>query len=144
MTDYTNVTAANCTTATASATIAGIREAMKRFDQGFGIHNEKKTISCDPLLPIPGVPFGAVGLRTYSCSYMTDTLRTQIRFPRSKKKRIRRKWAKQVKNWKTETIPKPEVYMVNGTLVAHPEVLKGVCEELNRRMESRIAREIFK
>ena len=29
----------------------------------------------------------------------------QIRFPKSKKKRIRRKWAKRAKNWSTGIVP---------------------------------------
>ncbi len=141
--DLLDLATANGTTTTASTTIAEIQAVMKRFDQEFGIRNEKKTISYGPLLPIPGVPFGAVGFKAVSCDYLTDTFHTQTRFPRSKKKRIRRKWAKQAKNWETETFPKPEGYMVNGTLFAHPEMLKRICDELNRRMENRIAQEIF-
>jgi len=75
--------------------------------------------------------------------YFTDTVHRQIRFPRSKKKRIRRKWAKQSRNWETKTVPKNEAYIVGGVLYAHPAVLQKMCDELNRRMENRIAREIF-
>ncbi len=49
-----------------------------------------------------GVPF-----------YTQDLLvrRRQVRFPRSKRRRIRKKWRKNPKNWITE--PDPNVYLMN-------------------------------
>lgn len=58
----------------------------------------------------------------------------QFRFPRTKKKRIRKKWAKNKKNWKQ--IPAVNLKIVKiiraGEIVAvgHPNVRKKV-EELN-------------
>lgn len=37
--------------------------------------------------------------------------RIQVRFPRSKKNRIRKKWAKRTENW--VTIPRQEVFMIS-------------------------------
>ena len=46
------------------------------------------------------------------------TERKQWRFPRSKKRRIRKKWAKDEKNFKYE----PKAYKVGGTLYCHPSL----------------------
>src|ERR1043166_6115606 len=48
--------------------------------------------------------------------------RIRFRFPRSKKKRIRRKWAKQEKNYRQE--PMKDMYMMGDTLIAHPLIAK--------------------
>lgn len=42
----------------------------------------------------------------------TTITRAQIRFPRSKSKRIRRKWAKQERNWRTTRTLTPGMYQV--------------------------------
>ena len=61
--------------------------------------------------------------------YLAD--RVQVRFPRSKKKRIRRKWVKDSRNY--EMVPWDEVYVVNGHLVMHPVLAKQLTEEMVRR-----------
>lgn len=53
--------------------------------------------------------------------------RRQFRFPRSKKRRIRNKWAARRENWK-ET---PTAYLANGVLYCHPLIagkLRGATE----------------
>jgi hypothetical protein len=40
------------------------------------------------------------GIRVYASPHMPKTERRQFRFPRSKKKRIRRKWCKDPRNWR--------------------------------------------
>ncbi len=57
--------------------------------------------------------------------------RRQVRFPRSKKKRIRRKWAKQLRNWRS--VPQDVIYKVHGkglyeTWVMHPAIAKQLRE----------------
>jgi hypothetical protein len=72
--------------------------------------------------------------------YVNDTLcieteRSQIRFPRSKKSRIRKKWAKNQKNWSQRQVHKAfvvgrDVYLstatyevVKATGKLHPDLL---------------------
>jgi len=44
--------------------------------------------------------------------------KTQVRFPRSKKKRIRKKWAKQERNFSYR--PSKEIYPMGDTILCHP------------------------
>lgn len=46
------------------------------------------------------------------------TVSGQVRFPNSKKKRIRKKWAKQPRNW--GQVPNPKYFVTNQTLFIHP------------------------
>lgn len=53
--------------------------------------------------------------------------RHQVRFPRSKKKRIRKKWAKNLRNWKIDYVScVNDVYMVNGKFMIHPAGLENL------------------
>lgn len=54
----------------------------------------------------------------------TTVARTQVRFPRSKSKRIRRKWAKQERNWRTTRTVTPGLYRVGPM----PTVFGGMTE----------------
>lgn len=45
---------------------------------------------------------------------------TQVRFPRSRKKRMRKKWVKQDKNFEW----RPGAYMISGGLHAHPVIIQ--------------------
>ena len=50
-----------------------------------------------------------------------QTERVQFRFPRSKKRRIRAKWAKRTSNWKT--VSYSVAYCIQGIgIVCHPSV----------------------
>lgn len=54
------------------------------------------------------------------------TVRTQSRFPRSKKKRMRKKWAKDQRNWREE----PTAYLFNNKdIIAHPGIIQAIREE---------------
>lgn len=55
---------------------------------------------------------GGVSVRT------STHLREQFRFPRTKKRRIRRKWAKRSKNWRA--ITNRAFQMPDGSIVCHP------------------------
>ena len=69
-------------------------------------------------------PFTFSGLEITTSKFITDPYlsdRVQYKFPRSKKKRIRKKWAKNPKNWKN--VPKLETYQIGDTLIMHPEML---------------------
>lgn len=41
----------------------------------------------------------------------------QVRFPRSKKRRIRKKWAKQRRNFKGEKVQLPVAYLINNQVL---------------------------
>ena len=50
------------------------------------------------------------------------TQRGQVKFPRSKKRRIRKKWAKQERNYGRT----PGIFLLEGRLLVHPEVWKAL------------------
>ena len=52
--------------------------------------------------------------------------RKQFRFPKSKKKRIRKKWSKRESNYRYE--PMKQYYIINDTIYAHPSVIKKIKE----------------
>ena len=64
--------------------------------------------------------------------------KVQFRFPRTKKKRIREKWAKNLKNWKSVPAKNLKILRIirGGEILAvgHPSV-KHKVEELNRFRE---------
>lgn len=50
----------------------------------------------------------------------TLVIKYQYRFPKSKRRRIRKKWKKDLKNWKTKV--DPQCYLLNNQIICHPEV----------------------
>jgi len=59
------------------------------------------------------------GFRIIDSGFLNEM--KQIRFPRSKKKRIRKKWRKDSRNWKS--VPLNEVFQLGkDTLIMHTEV----------------------
>ena len=68
------------------------------------------------------------GFRVYSSPHMCD--RVQFRFPRTKKRRIRKKWAKRVENWKT--VPWDKVYRMGDAIYAHPIMIEKLKRDLSR------------
>jgi len=60
----------------------------------------------------------------------------QIRFPKSKKKRIRKKWEKQHKNW--QATPEPDVFIdkVNQVVYAHPITAEKLRHQLDKQYKS--------
>jgi hypothetical protein len=71
--------------------------------------------------------FGAfTGLKIFPDRYMTE--RKQVRFPRSKKIRIRRKWAKNLKNW--GEVPSTKIWRMGDCLIMHPAMI----EKLQRKL----------
>jgi hypothetical protein len=74
--------------------------------------------------PAFGVRDPFYGLRIVTSVLMAD--REQFRFPRSKRKRIRKKWAKKAENWKC--VPWEKAYQIGDTLHMHPQM----AEQLRR------------
>lgn len=58
------------------------------------------------------------GIRIFQSIYCVSE--KQTRFPRSKRKRIRKKWAKDKRNWTL----KPAAYMLHGELHCHPDIYR--------------------
>lgn len=57
----------------------------------------------------------------------------QVKFPRSKKKRICRKWAKNQKNY--AYIPKNGYYQIGDMLIMHPTMLESLKREIDKQNE---------
>ena len=55
----------------------------------------------------------------------------QVKFPRSKKKRIRRKWRKNHKNY--AWVSDGQVYQMGGRLYMHPAMWERLKKEMNKR-----------
>ena len=89
----------------------------------------------------PDIPNNLAGFKVLTNPYMATTEYRQVRFPRSKKRRIRRKWAKQAKNFRTVDVA--NVFAMGNTLVMHPATLEKLKEKLLRLHEDKIAREVF-
>ena len=71
------------------------------------------------------------GMKVILSEYACEFDRKQVRFPRSKKKRIRKKWAGQDKNF-VRTI-KPVVYKTKDAFIMHPQVYATLQRELEER-----------
>jgi hypothetical protein len=79
-----------------------------------------------PLFPSPLTfdPMGGTGMRVVSDPNMFKVEHRQFRFPRSKRKRIRQKWAKNQRNWRTTHVPQARI--VGTTILAHPAVIASL------------------
>lgn len=71
------------------------------------------------------------GLRIVESVLLCD--RKQVKFPRSKKRRIRRKWAKRDSNF--IELPKREILKYGDTLVCHPMIAAEVRKAIQREAE---------
>jgi len=70
------------------------------------------------MLGMMGSAFG--GIRIVSSPLIPRFRMVQFRFPRTKSKRIRKKWAKRNENFRQEPIR--EAYVIGGnTMVLHPD-----------------------
>lgn len=77
-------------------------------------------------------PIDCINIRT--SPMMAD--RVQVRFPRSKKRRIRRKWAKDPRNYRT--VPSDEVWIVEGILVMHPAKLAQIRRDVDALFRTQV------
>lgn len=59
--------------------------------------------------------------------------RVQVRVPRSKRRRIRRKWSKRTKNWKE--IPHSSIWRIGQRIYAHPVVIDRIKAELTPKTD---------
>lgn len=77
--------------------------------------------------------------RIFESPYLTRLVQT--RFPRSKKRRIRKKWAKRQENFRSE--PDPCAYILSGVLYAHPATARAMKADLVKSIEAKIEREML-
>lgn len=68
------------------------------------------------------------GIEVHQNSYMPKTQYRQWRFPRSKKKRIQKKWSKQKANWRYD----PCVWRIGGVYYVHPEIYEMLKVMVNK------------
>ena len=73
---------------------------------------------------LPGADRTFYGIQFISEPSMVD--RYQFRFPRSKKRRIRKKWAKRAKNFRST--PQPFVYWMKdqNLMIGHPSIISEI------------------
>jgi hypothetical protein len=62
------------------------------------------------------------GIPIVANPHMPVTQKRQVRFPRSKKKRIRNKWAKSQTNFRDEAV----VWLMSGAYHAHPTTFDSI------------------
>ena len=63
--------------------------------------------------------FGGIRIGTWSgCEQVVEQ---QVRFPRSKRRRIQKKWRKDKRNW--ETKKESYMYVLNGKALVSPEAM---------------------
>ncbi len=92
---------------------------------------------------ITKIPNTFYGMPVITSNYI-GTDRIQYRFPKSKKKRIRKKWAKNPQNWKDVPRVASEA-IINGqkTLVIHPDTLAALEKHISKQNEIRLENKIY-
>ena len=85
-----------------------------------------------PLQPVVERPNTLYGFKIIEEPAMEIEKRVQFRFPKSKKRRIRKKWSRRSENWKD--VPQSGILMVNGTLFIHPLRMTELRAQLERRV----------
>jgi hypothetical protein len=83
------------------------------------------------IIPRPTLP-----IKIISAPRLNVTDRVQYRFPHSKKRRVRKKWAARERNWRS--VEPDAVFMRGDTLVCHPSVIQRMTQRVWRMIESRI------
>lgn len=96
-------------------------------EQGLTLERLKEAIA--KVTPAEGIPPPVRFIESIHCA---ETKRWQVRFPRTKRKRIQKKWRKDARNWKTEVVPWRHCIQTPFGLMGHPrtiECLKKVIQE---------------
>lgn len=72
--------------------------------------------------------FCGVPIIVSELAYITD--RKQVRFPKSKRRRIQKKWSKRECNWKVTQIP--QAYKTPRGFIMHPLLYSNLVAEIQR------------
>jgi hypothetical protein len=76
-------------------------------------------------------PFSLSGIEIRTSPFALT--REQIRFPRTKKKRIQKKWSKDKRNF----TDRPGMYLIGSNIaVAHPEIYRKLKNTIDRQAEA--------
>lgn len=76
------------------------------------------------------------GLKIVTSPHLPRFKLVQFRFPKSKRKRIRMKWAKRPENFKQ--VPSHTMYRMGDTVVVHPDDLSKIKAEVARQQSERM------
>lgn len=85
---------------------------------------------------------GAMPFRIHTDPYLIDLV--QVRFPRSKRKRIQKKWRKDDRNY--ANVPSKSIMRIppNGEhLVMHPEMYNKLLKATQKQQEASISKMLF-
>lgn len=74
------------------------------------------------------------GIEVIPVAYMSE--RMQVRFPRSKKSRIRKKWRRDSRNW--QDVPMDRCIMMGRRLYVHPARMQQLADELAGKARNRM------
>jgi hypothetical protein len=70
------------------------------------------------------------GLEVFVSNFLPEFERKQFRFPRSKKRRIQKKWSKMARYYRNVELP-PTYYLINGNkLVCNKRAYQILLEEI--------------
>jgi hypothetical protein len=72
---------------------------------------------------------GLYALQLIECSHMADW--KQYRFPRSKKRRIKKKWRKNGRNFRM--VPQKKIFQVGNSFYAHPEIVDEFWKQMKAK-----------
>jgi hypothetical protein len=73
--------------------------------------------------------FGIIGINVFENRNLV--VLEQFRFPKSKRRRIRDKWAARVTN--SRWMPDPNVYRIDGNIIGHPAAIYRLRKRLEKK-----------
>ena len=73
--------------------------------------------------------FGIYEMPLIACNHMADW--KQFRFPRSKKRRIKKKWRKQSRNFRM--VPQKKIFRVGNSFYAHPKIVDEFWKQMKAK-----------
>ena len=62
------------------------------------------------------------------------TITKQFRFPKSKRRRIRKKWQKDSKNFRT--VPRTDFLILNNAIICHPLMARKLRKTLQKQQQN--------
>jgi hypothetical protein len=85
---------------------------------------------------LTGGLYSLTGFRVVSSPLVVFTDRVQFKFPRSKKRRIRKKWAKRAINFKD--VKRGGTVIVNGIMYCHPSIFHEIQKNIMDQEEKKL------
>jgi hypothetical protein len=80
-------------------------------------------MSAAAITPLPSL----MGIRLIANPYVAKTSLKQFRFPRSKRKRILKKWQKRAHNWREVA----SIFRVGADFMCHPDNYEAIRKQLS-------------